>query len=1077
MSTSSDSVSSRPRSPPDTAPTRPFRFTWDPASKRGPASVSETTTADGPAHDTFAALPRVHVPNLTWSSTTQGFNAVSSVLNNPHKRHAPPKAHSPLPPVQPAVLPRVKRRDFDPYLRAVAPEWDRFLHAASPQSDSPSTPKLLTPLHTVPSVFFDPNFDLADSRRFDAVTERVHGDKDTSDPSSLSHALPLLEKLSHHADTIEQHLVREISLRSTSFFAALTNLQDLQSESEHCLDRIANLRTLLNDLDNDTAIRGLHIARKESRGSNLAAVNHAVRELTAVVEMSSVARGLVAAAQWGEALTVIDTIQSLLNPSPQHTAPTATVKRPTRQSDDAPSPLTPTPESPLQPTAENTPLSSVPLSSLTAFHSLPAHLLAMHTEISSSLTTDLVSTLKLDLLDRVNLESQPVENTDITLKDRLRPLLQGLLRTTGIREAVVAWRQVVTSEVRGIIKRYLPSFDPDEDEKSPKTVTSGLSSLLRSMSQDEFSSTVFRVYKTLLNGIEGLQVQNGILKDVLESHLSTSVSIDLAPLQDELSDILSSAADLSNKLVAKVVSYRSEQLAQLDLPSFLVFFNQSWDFVIRCEVICRRMIMGLRGTMLGQARLFLQAFHQSRINQSAKLVEDEQWNQMDVPSAVQHATDVLVDSAVRDSPDLVIAGKPLSTAPPSHSANGKAMPIPSRQNGSAAPTAKYIHIEERPYFCVSATGAVLGLLMEYLKLVVNLPMLNTDTMSRVIEFLKAFNSRTCQVVLGAGAMRSAGLKNITAKHLALASQSLSIMVALIPYVRETFRRHLSPNQAVMLVEFDKLKRDFQEHQNEIHSKLVAIMGDRISAHVKSLQAVNWEIPRQGDGVNDYMELLIKETVTLHKVLSRYLSAPIVEYVMSQVFAAINHCLSEEYGQIELQSQEAKDRMLADAHFLHQKLSVLKNVSAATNMLGTLVAEKPIPRKSTLGNLRTTAGPNERLRGLLSRRDSTKPDKPLPSPAQSPPTAPSNGATADEFVGDSDRVIPPPRSSSRSTSTVLARAEGRTSVDNNGVQGNVLQSEDEFPGNANPSLSALSLLGAVREPSGSNDDVQHGALPS
>lgn len=31
--------------------------------------------------------------------------------------------------------------------------------------------------------------------------------------------------------------------------------------------------------------------------------------------------------------------------------------------------------------------------------------------------------------------------------------------------------------------------------------------------------------------------------------------------------------------------------------------------------------------------------------------------------------------------------------------------------------------------------------------------------------LQSFNSRTCQVVLGAGAMRSAGLKNITAKHL------------------------------------------------------------------------------------------------------------------------------------------------------------------------------------------------------------------------------------------------------------------------------------------------------------------------
>ena len=41
---------------------------------------------------------------------------------------------------------------------------------------------------------------------------------------------------------------------------------------------------------------------------------------------------------------------------------------------------------------------------------------------------------------------------------------------------------------------------------------------------------------------------------------------------------------------------------------------------------------------------------------------------------------------------------------------------------------------------------------------------------------------------------------------ALASQSLAIMISLIPYVRETFRRHLSQQQAVMLIEFDKVKR-------------------------------------------------------------------------------------------------------------------------------------------------------------------------------------------------------------------------------------------------------------------------------
>ena len=485
---SAPSESSPPGSPlgplpdlPHTA-TRPFRFTWDPASKRGPASISETTT-DGRAQDAFAALPRVHLPNAAsplphhWSSTTQGFNgmsspsppsrsspspAISNVLNNPHKRLAPPKAHSPLPPVPPAVLPRVKRKDFDSYLRAIAPEWDRFLQGAShppAQPDSPSPTlrltKLLTPLNTVPSVFFTPDFDLAHPPTFDAVTERVHGDQDTSDPSSLSYSLPLLEKLSHHADTIEQHLVREISLRSTSFFAALTNLQDLQTESEQCLDRIAKLRTLLSGLDNNTAICGLHIVRKESRRSNLASVNNAVRDLAAVVEMSSVATSLVGAGQWGEALVVIDTLKSLFNPYPQDPSvpPTPVVKP------RAPSPSPPTPESPLlqiQATTRSTPLSAIPLSSLTAFLSLPSHLQAMNTQITMSLTTDLVTALKLDLLDRVSADSEtyhPVANPNLTMKDRLRPLLQGLLRTNGIREAIVSWREIVMSEVRGIMKR------------------------------------------------------------------------------------------------------------------------------------------------------------------------------------------------------------------------------------------------------------------------------------------------------------------------------------------------------------------------------------------------------------------------------------------------------------------------------------------------------------------------------------------------------------------------------------------------------------------------------------------------
>jgi vacuolar protein sorting-associated protein 54 len=70
-------------------------------------------------------------------------------------------------------------------------------------------------------------------------------------------------------------------------------------------------------------------------------------------------------------------------------------------------------------------------------------------------------------------------------------------------------------------------------------------------------------------------------------------------------------------------------------------------------------------------------------------------------------------------------------------------------------------------------------------------------------------------------------------------------------------------------------------------------------------------------------MLVKETATLHKVLSKYLAQQTVEVrdpvpeacladmsfqtVMSEVLAAIVHRLSEEYTKIELKSEDAKKR--------------------------------------------------------------------------------------------------------------------------------------------------------------------------
>lgn len=515
------------------------------------------------------------------------------------------------------------------------------------------------------------------------------------------------------------------------------------------------------------------------------------------------------------------------------------------------------------------------------------------------------------------------------------------------------------------------------------------------MPQTEFMLLLQDIYGTFLNLLEGLQEHGRIIEGIISDFQEPSTPPDGFPtgstpstaIQDELSDVLFSAAELSNTQVARIISMRVEEHASLELPDFLAFFNESWTFVVNSEILCQRMIVGLRGVLVSQAKLFLHAFHHARLTRSAKVVEDELWNPVEITPSFQHITNIIINSAIRDAPELVIksdSGLPISEQRPLADLETlKARPMDGFPVSSSA-SAKHLLIEDRTYFAVSATTEVLVLVLDYLRLLVNLTILTTDSMTRVIEFLKAFNSRTCQVVLGAGAMRSAGLKNITAKHLALASQSLSIVSELIPYVRETFRRHLSQMQSVMLIEFDKLKRDYQEHQNEIHSKLIAIMGDRLTAHIKSLQAVDWSVPKPGGGVNEYMEILVKETVTLHKVLSRYLSAQVVEYVMTQVFAAINHGLSEEYNMIELPNQDAKTRLLDDAKYLHQKLSALRNVGSLSNMLVTIVSEKSLPRpaapptptrSNTLQNVGVSA--NQRLKGLLSGKSQTV-DKALPT---------------------------------------------------------------------------------------------------
>ncbi|WVF65822.1 hypothetical protein IAT40_000559 [Kwoniella sp. CBS 6097] len=935
----------------------------------------------------------------------RGFNAISTVLNHPTKKANPLRSsRKPLPPLSqpPQPLPRPPPAShYDDYLQSITPLYDAFIASQASASTSTSigerlqspgltygefdgrppvedVPSGLPSLDTVPSIFFDSEFNLSNPSTWDELIGSSSMTDLNRDEDEGSRSAEVQDELSTHLDTLERHLVHEISLRSSSFFSALSNLQDLHSESSSCLNRISDLQSSLREVGKQQARKGIEVIDAQEKLRVLKVTERGIKTVGELDVMMGVATRLVSEGDWSCGLSYVEDVVKWWEKYalPKSQGGTGALKA----GEDGQASTNATASTSIS-------TSALPLSTLPALSTIPAKL----QQLTSTIATQLESSLSSFLLSTLCSDDGGDGYRSESFTGSVEPMLVGLVRCGGTDKVESVWRDAVTVSVREGSRKHLPvsqgDDDPNDESKPPEARGASLAQSLQAMDHSSFLLLSTQMYNTLLARIQLAQRVGGDIETILKNvislpplSISTFVpdpSSTSTPSLPNFSDVLVSACELAHSRSSKILAVRSEQHAALALDEFVEMFKENWEFVLATEKLAGRMIVSLRGVTAAQARGFLVSYHAARLTKSARLVEEEQWTQIDVTPTVQHVVDLLIQSAVSDPPECLI--------PPASPPNGQ------DEQTEDAGVKKQVNIEDKTYFVVKATAESLVLLGDYLKVVINLELVVTDVMSRIIEFLKSFNSRTCQVVLGAGAMRSAGLKNITAKHLALASQSLSIIISLIPYIREFVRRHLSPKQAVMLTEFDKLKRDYQEHQNEIHAKLVAIMSDRLTVHVGSLREIDWEVVPAKDGARSYAEMLVKETATLHKVLSKYLAASTVEIVMSEVIGAIVHRLSEEYGKVEFKSEDAKKRMLQDVALITIKLKPLSTSESGTDItkLESIVKEKPTPRKAI----------GATMSGLLRRNNSKNASVEVGQNAQD--SSEQQGEGDEEGDGDED----------------------------------------------------------------------------
>ncbi|KUJ17258.1 Vps54-domain-containing protein [Mollisia scopiformis] len=862
-----------------------------------------------------------------------------------------------------------------------------------------------TPLSTIPAVYFEEDFHLENPRTFDVVSERSEVVKPTPGSpderrasngnaigprKALATNAILQEKLSWYMDTIEVHLISSISTASTSFFAALGSLRELHAEAADSVKRIRTLRKELETLDEEMAIGGLNIVRKKRRRENLKQLSDAVQQLKKIVQVVGNCEALVEEGLVEQALDNIDALEKLIAGEEESEVASKTARLRDLRGATA-----------LKGVNNDLDTLRLRIGKVYENRFLSALIGDLRHHVESVSTSETLQRWSSASQRSRHHNREPsafpayLAMSD-TFRSEILANLGGLHRARHTSPATTAYRESVLREVRNIIRRPLPASNDDDADSIMSASTIGgskqktqqekstiLARNLRALEPEEAEDLLKMTYIGVGETLRRLGTQVKVLLDVTSTLGDPSVSGLKSPprspniaaldgrllqkssktsssreFQEEMhqtldmSNLLGQAVDIAQDKIVKVLRVRSEQSTRLSVENFLRYFTLNLLFANECEAVSGRSGTALKNVVNGHIKEYVQQLSEKQRQALATGMEADPWNTRDFADGDKEELARILSASTEDAEAWTSGHKiwnpsSVSTAPMNASNLSLNIPQTNGTSGTSTPSSKTTvrpaTIEGESFLLpVSAILCLHGLSC-FLHLNTGIPSMTSEIATSVLSYLTLFNSRCTQLILGAGATRSAGLKNITTKHLALAAQALSFISSLIPHIREFVRRHSGTGSAVssLMGEFDKVRRAYLEHQQSIYDKLVDIMAGRATAHVKAMKLIYWE--KGGTSVNAYMETLTKETTTLHRVLSKHLPEMTVRMIMDPVFKSYKEQWGKAFGDVVLGSEDAQKRMLRDAEHFRNRIGNLEGAGDAGEYLVNLVKGKSIPR--------------------------------------------------------------------------------------------------------------------------------------
>ncbi|CAG2103224.1 unnamed protein product, partial [Medioppia subpectinata] len=724
--------------------------------------------------------------------------------------------------------PKISHSHFDQYIRKVLKRNRRQRLRSRSESLSLQTQSQTRSADTfVPKIFFSTDFNLENIDTFKTVLSFcTNKEVLTSCPTSPTKWNPMAKEamkelqrnFSEYLDIVEENLAKQISLKSKNFFQVMSTMDTVMEQLKRTIKEVTLLRKKCHRLETCLIEPSLKNIKLTKCRTNTKDVYNKIHLMATVHQTQPTIQLLLSTLDFVGALDLISTSQEVV---------------------------------------------AQELCGVHSFRHLKLQLMEIEKVIDQMMNEEFIKYLTAEW-------NRPFDDNDdhhLMDEEKLLSIIYGMVRLQRFN-FVDAFREEANTAIKaGVKQTVIETLCSEDNIEVGQRFDGSLFDQLRVLEFSKWIILLDKVFDNLLKCLKRINTVYNVMSNGLNAvtertysenkrmDLETSVgetSVDAIKillesdgieLSTNLKESLCCICDYAHNRCAHVVESRAKDggLDRLTASEF-VRLNQSIErFSDKCQHICGRRSPNLKLVLQTQANKFATKFHDERKKRINSLLDIEQWKSVD---SVSHEFQDLVNQLVERRYEF-----------DENKRNTKASEEKTEKLKS------FVVVKEQKFVVVNVVIVLIKTLIEYCECAQQIKSLSPDLLTRLLDILKLFNSRTAQLVLGAGALQVAGLKTITARKLIISSRCLQLVVIFIPIVRSHFESLLPAKNQSMCKHFDEIIRLYSEHIIKIPEKVSTVVREIAESQLSKwvakapvpsppFQAISQHLMRLHDNIQD-----------------------------------------------------------------------------------------------------------------------------------------------------------------------------------------------------------------------------------